>query len=66
VAIVTGIFEVAAAIHLLKQITGEWLLILCGAASVLLGLLIVCLARARWRWWIEAYAIVFGILFIVL
>lgn len=68
-AVVTGIFEIAAAIRLRKQITGEWLLILGGAASVLFGLLIVLIPGAGALavvWWIGAYAIVFGVLFIVL
>lgn len=68
-AIVTGAFEIAAAIRLRKQITGEWLLILSGIASVLFGVLLAAkpgpgaLAVA---WLIGAYAIVFGVLFIVL
>lgn len=68
-AIITGIFEIVAAIRLRKQITGEWLLILSGAVSVLFGLLIVLMPGAGALavvWWIGAYTIVFGILFIVL
>src|SRR6202022_847903 len=33
-AVITGVFEIAAAIRLRKDITGEWALVLGGAASV--------------------------------
>ena len=68
-AIITGVFEIVAAIRLRKQITGEWLLILSGAASVLFGFLIAVMPGAGALavvWWIGAYSVVFGILFIVL
>jgi uncharacterized membrane protein HdeD (DUF308 family) len=64
-AIVTGIFEVAAAIQLRKAIKGEWLLALSGILSVLFGVLLLynpvggALAVV---WIIGAYSIVFGIL----
>jgi uncharacterized membrane protein HdeD (DUF308 family) len=68
-AIVTGVFEIAAAIQMRKEIKGEWLLILSGIASVLFG------AALLWNpvvgalvmvWLIGAYAIVFGVLMIAL
>ena len=68
-AVVTGIFEIAAAVTLRKQITNEWLLILAGAASVLFGVLIAAMPSAGALaivWWIGAYSIVFGVLLIVL
>jgi uncharacterized membrane protein HdeD (DUF308 family) len=68
-AIVTGIFEIVAAIRLRKEITGEWLLILRGVALVLFGLLIVFMPGAGALaivWWIGAFSLVVGILFIVL
>jgi uncharacterized membrane protein HdeD (DUF308 family) len=36
-AIVRGVFEIVAAVRLRKEITGEWALALAGAASVVLG-----------------------------
>lgn len=68
-AIVTGVFEIAAAIQLRKYITGEWLLALAGVASVLFGLALLFnpLAGAlAVVWIIGAYAIVFGVLLIAL
>ena len=64
-AIVTGVFEIAAAIQLRKVITGEWMLALSGLLSVLFGGLLLynpvggALAVV---WLIGAYSIVFGIL----
>jgi uncharacterized membrane protein HdeD (DUF308 family) len=64
-AIVTGAFEVAAAIQLRKHIRGEWLLALSGIISVLFGaaLLYNPVAGAlAVVWLIGAYAILDGIL----
>src|SRR5438093_9769617 len=68
-AIVTGIFEIVAALRLRQQFEGEWLLIVAGIASVLFGL--VCFVwpgatALALIWLIGGYAIVFGILLIVL
>lgn len=68
-AIVTGAFEIAAAIRLRKQITGEWLLILSGVLSVLFGALLFFLpglGALTIALYIGAYAILFGTLMIVL
>ncbi len=62
-AIITGIFEITAAIRLRQQLTNEWLLIMSGAASVVFGLLILVIPRAGVLavvWWIGMYAIFFG------
>jgi uncharacterized membrane protein HdeD (DUF308 family) len=64
-AIVTGLFEIAAAIQLRNYITGEWLLALAGAVSVLFGIALLINPRAGALvvvWIIGAYAILFGIL----
>jgi uncharacterized membrane protein HdeD (DUF308 family) len=66
-SIVTGVFEIAAAIQLRKHVTGEWLMALAGILSVLFGvvLLINPLAGAlAVVWLIGAYAIVFGVLLV--
>ena len=50
-ALVTGGLEIAAAIRLRKVITGEWLLVLSGIASVALGVMLILFRNpARWRW----------------
>jgi uncharacterized membrane protein HdeD (DUF308 family) len=68
-AIVTGIFEIVAAIQMRKYVTGEWLLVLSGVASVAFGVLLLInpLAGAlAVVWIIGAYAIVFGVMMMVL
>jgi len=68
-AVVSGIFEIVAAIQLRRAITGEWLMILSGIASIAFGVLLVIFPGAGalgLTWLIGAYAIFFGILFIVL
>lgn len=66
-AVVTGILEIIASIGLRREMRGEWLLALSGAASVLFGFVL-----ATWPAtgalalvvFIGAYAIVFGVLLI--
>jgi len=68
-AIVTGIFEIIAAIRLREEIEGEWLMLLSGLLSVLFGIALIIWPVAGLvavTWMIGAYAIIFGILLIVL
>jgi uncharacterized membrane protein HdeD (DUF308 family) len=68
-ALVTDGLEIAAAIRLRKVITGEWLLVLAGIASIALGILLVLFpgpGALALVFWIGAYALVSGILFIAL
>ena len=68
-AIVTGIFEVVAAVQLRKEIEGEWLLGLSGIASVVFGALLVGFPGAgalAVLWIIGAYSILFGTLLLIL
>jgi uncharacterized membrane protein HdeD (DUF308 family) len=68
-ALVTGAFEIAAAVRLRKIITDEWLLVLSGVASLVLGAVLAlvpgCGALALVLW-IGAAALVSGVMFIVL
>jgi len=68
-ALVTGVFEIVAAIRLRKYIPGEWMLGLSGLASLILGILMIAVPLAgalAIALWIGAYAFVFGTLLIVL
>ena len=67
-ALITGIFEIVAAIQLRRVITGEWMLILGGLLSILFGVLLFVSPVAGAMsliWMIGIYAVVFGILEIV-
>jgi uncharacterized membrane protein HdeD (DUF308 family) len=67
-AIMSGVSEIAAAIRLRKVITGEWLLALIGALSVLFGCYLVA-APARGAlavtMWIGLYASLLGVALLV-
>jgi uncharacterized membrane protein HdeD (DUF308 family) len=68
-AIVTGIFEIAAAVKLRKQMSNEWLLVLSGALSVIFGVLLIAMPSAGALsivWLIGAYALLFGVLMLAL
>jgi uncharacterized membrane protein HdeD (DUF308 family) len=68
-AVVTGVFEVVAAVYLRRLISGEWLLVVGGVVSVLFGVLLAVWPGAgvlAVLWLIGAYAILFGALLIAL
>lgn len=68
-AVLRGVFEIIAAIQLRKEIDNEWLLGLAGLLSVVLGLFLFAAPGAgaiAALWWIGAFAVVFGIVEIVL
>jgi uncharacterized membrane protein HdeD (DUF308 family) len=68
-ALIMGIFQIIAAIRLRKVIEREWLLGLSGVASVIFGVLMIISPGAgalAVLSLIAAYAIVFGVLLIVL
>jgi uncharacterized membrane protein HdeD (DUF308 family) len=68
-AITTGILEIEAAIELRRVIEGEWLMVLSGILSVVLGVLLVAFPGAGalgLAWLIGIYALVDGLLLIAL
>jgi len=68
-AIMRGILDIVAAIRLRHAIEGEWLLALAGVLSVAFGLLLIVRPLAGALavvWWIGAYALLLGVVLIVL
>jgi uncharacterized membrane protein HdeD (DUF308 family) len=68
-AILIGIFQIVAAIRLRRTIDNEWLLGLSGLLSIVFGLLLVLRpgeGALTLVWLIGGYAIIFGVLLVVL
>jgi uncharacterized membrane protein HdeD (DUF308 family) len=68
-ALLTGFLRIAAAIRLRRSIRGEWLLLLHGALSVVLGILLIRHPAAGLRtlvWALGAYAVFLGIVLLAL
>lgn len=68
-AILSGIAEVVAAVRLRRYISGEWLLVLAGIASIVFGVLVAAVPLAGAlviAIWFGAYALVFGVMMLVL
>ena len=68
-AIVTGISEIARAIRLRKEISGEWALIVGGAFSVFFGVILAVVGSVAGLlslvWLIGIYAVAFGIMLLI-
>ena len=67
--LVTGVLQIIFAIRVRKEITNEWILILSGALSAILGLIFMIFPGSgalSLIWIIGLYAILFGILLIIL
>jgi uncharacterized membrane protein HdeD (DUF308 family) len=68
-AVIRGIFEIATAIRLRKEMTGEWALILAGVVSILFGVFLFARPAAgalAMVWLIGVWALVFGLIMIIL
>lgn len=68
-AVVTGVFEIAAAIRLRRVLTGEWLLMLSGILSIVFGGLVFAFPSAGAvgiAWALGAYASVTGVILVAL
>lgn len=68
-ALVTGVFEIAAAIAIRRVVRNEWMLAVGGVLSIVFGLLMAIFPGAGLVaiiWLIGAYAIVWGVLLIAL
>lgn len=68
-AIVTGVMAIVAAVHLRKQVTGEWVMVLSGALSIVFGALLFAFPGPgifAVLIWIGAYAVVLGAMLIAL
>jgi len=66
-AIITGIFEIIAALEWRQVLSDMWMLGLAGVLSIILGVLLFSSPSAgliAWAWLIGIYAIVYGVLYI--
>ena len=66
-AVITGVALIAAGIALIRH-SGEWLLVLCGIISILLGIILFVQPTAgviALSWWLGFYALLFGIILLV-
>ena len=66
-AIITGIFEIAAALEWRQVLSDMWMLGLAGVLSIILGVLLFSSPSAgliAWAWLIGIYAVVYGVLYI--
>jgi uncharacterized membrane protein HdeD (DUF308 family) len=66
-AIATGVFQIIGAIQLRKEIDNEWLLVLSGVVSILLGIVLIVMPGTGLLalvWLIAIDAIIFGVLVI--
>jgi uncharacterized membrane protein HdeD (DUF308 family) len=68
-AIITGVFEIIAAIRLRKEIEGEWLLGLRGVLAILFGVILFANPGAgalAVLWLIGVFSIIFGVVELIL
>ena len=68
-AIVSGIFQIAAAVRLRKEIEGELLMALSGVASIAFGALLIVFPGTGLLtlvWLVAAWSIVFGVILVAL
>jgi len=68
-AIVTGVLEIAAAIRLRRELTGEWLMMLSGLLSIGFGVLVFAFPLAGAvgiAWTLAAYAVLTGVILVSL
>jgi uncharacterized membrane protein HdeD (DUF308 family) len=68
-AIVAGVMQIAAAIRMRREIEGEWLWILSGVCTVVLGALLIARPGAgavSVVWLIASFAIAWGVLLVML
>ncbi|MGG6265529.1 HdeD family acid-resistance protein [Leptolyngbya sp. AN03gr2] len=68
-AIVTGFFQIVAAVRLRKEIRNDGLLALAGIASIVFGILLLFypgVGALTLLWFIGAYSLFFGVLMLIL